>query len=96
MVSHFLMYYIFSSKFYYSVYIRLHGGTNLEGLEATLLKKKVDLIRNKLELLRVESELEQVNTEAVYESQMLKILAVCTKPLKKVEKKILQICRENI
>lgn len=66
---------------------RLNSGTNLEELEATLLKKKTELIRDKLELLRVESQLEQVRTEAVYESQALKMLAVSTKPLEKGEKR---------
>ena len=52
-----------------------------------MLKKKTELIRDKLELLRVESQLEQVRTEAVYENQVLKVLAASTKPLEKGEKK---------
>ena len=35
----------------------------------------------------MESQLEQVRTEAVYENQVLKVLAASTKPLEKGEKK---------
>lgn len=52
-----------------------------------MLKKRIELIRDKLELLRVDSQLEQVRTEAVYENQVLKVLAASTKPLEKGEKK---------
>jgi hypothetical protein len=65
----------------------LSSGTNLEELESTLLKKRIELIRDKLELLRVDSQLEQVRTEAVYENEVLKVLAAATKPLEKGEKK---------
>lgn len=60
----------------------------MEETEALLLKKRIELIRDKLELIRVESQLEQVRTEAVYEGQVLKVLAASTKPLERDERKV--------
>ncbi len=65
----------------------MNSGSSVEELEATLLKKRIELIRDKREMLKVDAALEQVKTEAAYESQMLKILIASTKPLDRQESK---------
>jgi gas vesicle protein len=66
---------------------RLSGGSNIEVLEATLLRRRVEAIRDRLELMELDFALDRVRCEEVYESQQLKILLASTKPLERDEKK---------
>jgi hypothetical protein len=66
---------------------RLSGGSHIEVLEATLLRRRVEAIRDRLELMELDFALDRVRCEEVYETQQLKILLASTKPLERDEKK---------
>ena len=66
---------------------RLNSGSEIEELEARLLKLRMDLMRDKMEMLEADAALELIKTEAVYESQQLRVLVASTRPLEHGERK---------